>query len=676
MRSALAFLCIHAVFALAAGAASAVEVHPHAGSLPGFPAIRGAIPVLGSASALGARERLVDGAFATARAQAEHRAVEPNELGSVGCEAPFFYFSQDVCYQGGPVLRKPTVHLIFWQGKPGGIGEAKVGKFPEGPGNSVQGPGSYIGTVAQYFTDVAHDSGLETNVFAVDPQYGSETFGNYEPGVYEASFDKATDVALITEPFPVLTGKESEECSDFLAGVAEGPCVLDRGIQQEVEKVAEEKKWPTGLDSVFVLFTPPGVGSCAPEGCAYKQYCAYHGDFGGNGFTPGGQTVYANMPFVGEVSGCDSGVHPNTPAAEDDGADAVLDAASHELGEAITDPLGSQCRSKATTASECEPFSWTDAIGQEIADKCLPPESTIAGVYGEPLGEVEVNRPATDFNQLIDGHRYWTQRVWSNAATEFQGGCVQRMVHTELTPPSGARATVPVAFDGSASGSAGDPVVYWEWEFGDEATVGAPEATVSHTYAKSGVYGVTLTAFDLYGNSNTHSLNVEVGAAPSPAPTPVVPTNTTTVTVTTPAPALEHLTLTQLAAKLGLPPDGKRLSAVGRIVVGHAQCPPACAVSARLEAAVSTPGRERRSVKQRRIGSLRLTIAAKDTHAIALALNATGRVLLRREHSLKATLTVIVEDAQGASWQVVRRLTLIDTARAAGRTLSELTRRR
>lgn len=349
LRACSALICAGVVLMLGAHTAAAVEGHPHVGKLPGFPSVRGLIPALGSPAAVSAHEQLVKGAFDAARVHAEHRFVEgePNELLQAGCgEELLFYYTQDVCYQGGPVLRDPTVHLIFWQGQPGAAGETKVGNFPKGPGESTEGPGSYIGIVEQYFTDVAHDSGLETNVFAVDRQYGDELEpGRYEPGVYASTFDKATDVYVDKSPFPVLSGKASEECSDFVAKVAEGPCVLDKGIQGEVETVAAKQGWSTGLKTLFFVFTAPGVGSCEREGCAYEQYCAYHGDFGGEGiYPPGNQTIYANMPFGG-VQGCDPGVHPNSKV--DDGADAVIDAAGHEFNESITDPLGSQCKTGA-----------------------------------------------------------------------------------------------------------------------------------------------------------------------------------------------------------------------------------------------------------------------------------------------------------------------------------------
>src|SRR5665811_467471 len=93
---------------------------------------------------------------------------------------------------------------------------------------------------------------------------------------------------------------------------AKGPCLLDPDIRAAVERVAKPSE--AGLHDVYLVFTAPGVDGCFGEaGCAYKDYCAYHGDFGGDGVTPGQQTLYADLPFVGpdvpftgEVSGCDS----------------------------------------------------------------------------------------------------------------------------------------------------------------------------------------------------------------------------------------------------------------------------------------------------------------------------------------------------------------------------------
>jgi hypothetical protein len=651
-------------FAPAAGNAQGAEPHPHVGRLPGFPAIRGVVPVLGSQAAVAAHEKLVRGAFAAARARhAKGLAgpVESNE-GLAGCEnEAAFFASQDVCYRGGPVVRDATVHLIFWQGpvEEDISKEPNVGLFPAG----------YLETVKRYSEDVAHDSGTQTNVFAVDPQYGDTT----GPGRYALAFDGSSDMTLDNAPFPKHTAGECSDESEY----AHGPCLLDTDIQNEVEKVAGTSE--KGLHDVYIVLTPPGVTGCFEEAsgeCAYKQYCAYHGDFGGDGVTPGKQTLYADLPFAGvdppvtgEVSGCDSGVHPNAFAV---GADTVIDDASHELNEVITDPIGSQCKSIAK--EECERNAWTDVIGQEVADKCLPPESTVAGTYGEALGELEPGNEASRFNQLIDGDHYFTQRVWSNEAGLFEGGCVQRAIGASFSVSPGAAATVPTTLDGSASGASGDPAVYWVWSFDEGEQVGSASPRLSHTFAAPGSQEVGLTAYDAYGNAEAVVETVNVAAAPIPSPPPPTPSPPA---VKEAASTLGHFTAAQIAAKLGLPPSGRRLAGTGPFMLGRAECPPACAITMRLYAKVTRVSRKHPVARLVPVGSARhqgappgavfVRFQPGSLGELPLSLNAKGRALQRRSRTLVCKLVVTVEGQEGGTWQIVRSLILTSGGRTARR---------
>lgn len=626
---------------LAVASAQAAEPHPHVGKLPGFPAMRGVVPVLGSSAAVAARERLVTGAFAAARERSlgsngSKGTSEPNTKFIAKCtDQAAFQGTQDVCYRGGPVLHDPTIHLIFWQGG----GES----FPAG----------YGATVEQYLEDLTHDSGSQTNVFAVDRQYGEElSAGKFVAGEYALSFSRSTDVTVDSTPFPPLA---STQCKDEVPEHPNSPCLLDSDIQKEVAKVAETSE--KGLRDVYLVMTPPGVGGCfeASSGqCAYAQYCAYHGDFGGDGVTVGKQTLYADIPFVGEVAGCDSEVHPN--ALADNGADAAIDDVAHELTETVADPIGSQCKSGAIGESECEHNAWTDVIGQEVADKCLPPESTVEGTYGEPLGELLPGDEASSYNQLIDGNHYWTQRVWSNEAGVLEGGCVQRMIGASFSVSPGAAATVPATFDGSSSGAPGDPAVYWVWNFEGEQ-IGTYNPTTAFAFGQPGEHVVTLTAYDAYGNGQATAEAVVVGAAPIPSPPPAPPP--------VPAPVLikealspAHYTAAQLAVKLGLPSNGRKLAGSGRIALGHSECPPACGVTLRLYASVAAVTHGKRTTKLVSIGGLHLALAAKGNRALSLTLGANARTLLRKARTLPCRLQVTVEGPEGGIWQIVRSLTL------------------
>jgi hypothetical protein len=651
-------VCVCAALALTAGAARGAEPHPHVGRLPGYPVIRGVVPVLESGAAVSAHEQLVNGAFAAVRAREAGGLAEPNEKFLSKCDSEAsFVATQDMCYRGGPVLRDPTIHLIFWQGPvvAGVSTETNVEAFTA----------SYIETVARYFEDVSHDNGAQTNVFAVDPQYFDENSkGELVPGEYALSFENGpADVTVDPTPFP----KHVSGCSDNTE-FSQGPCLLDSDIQAEVEKVA--KSSTKGLGDLYVVLTPKGVGGCfeAESGeCAYRQYCAYHGDFGGDGHTPGDQTLYVDLPYLGEVPGCDSGVHPNEAFSEkeeeeaeqenellDGGADAVIDTASHEVNEAIADPIGSQCATNAKKASECERNAWTDVIGQEMGDKCLPPESTVFGIYGGALGEVVLGRPARAYNQEINGHPYYTQREWSNEAGLEQGGCVQRVINARFTVSTGARATVPVMLDASSSGASGDPAVYFVWTFVNGEQLGTESPTISRTFPRGGEEVVGLTAYDGSGNAETTVGAFIVGAAPIPPPPPPAPTPLVIKEPVTPG----HITSAELARRLGLPVSGKKLSGVGSIALGHAECPPACGVTLRLYAKVTTGARGRRVTKRVSIGTAHLTLAAKGTATLGLSLNAKGRAMLHKLHNLTCKLIVTVEGQEGGTWQIVRSLTL------------------
>jgi hypothetical protein len=649
---------------LCASTAFGAEPHPHVGRLPGFPAMRGAVPVLGSAAAIARHEKLIEGAFAAALARHSSPVVhpaEPNEAFFSACEEEALYFSsQDVCYRGGPVLRDPTIHLIFWQGP--------IEEDVPPLGSHVRlFPPHYMEIVERYFSDLAHDNArpnaVLANTFAVEPQYYEEDAkGTTTEGSPAVKFESSSDVEVDNSPFPTHT---AEECDD-VTSYSEGPCLLDSDLQAEAAQAA--KTTTKGLGDIYVVLTPPGVGGCFQESsgeCAYKQYCAYHGDFGGDGVTPGQQTIYADLPYLGDVVGCDSGVHPNEAFSaseekeaelgvlKDEGADALIDTANHEINEAISDPIGSQCKTGASKASECERNAWTDVIGQEIADKCLPPESTILGTYGEPLGEVLPGHPTRSYNQTIDGHPYWAQRMWSNEAGLGEGACVQRRIEASFSVSANRRASVSMTLDGSSSGAPGDPAVYWVWNFGGGEQIGTANPAISHTFAQPGTYDVGITVYDAFGNSQAGVGQFDVGAAPAPAPAATPPPPQVIKELIAPP----HLTVTQLAGKLGLPANAKKLTGVGPFTLGHAECPPACGVTLQLFAKTTTTA-NKHTTKLVLIGSVHFRLAAKGVRALSLSLNTKGKQLLHKLHRLNCKLLVSVEGQEGGSWQIARSLVL------------------
>ncbi len=129
-------------------------------------------------------------------------------------------------------------------------------------------------------------------------------------------------------------------------------------------------------------------------------FCGYHRAFGSGT----DQTVYGDLPFPPSGDACDAGQAPNGNLA----ADGMVSTLSHELNEAITDPLSQ--------------IAWNDSVGHEIGDMC-------AQTYGPPLGSTDPANPgSSEYNQVINGGKYYTQTEFSNHAFAAYGigkGCAQ-----------------------------------------------------------------------------------------------------------------------------------------------------------------------------------------------------------------------------------------------------------
>ena len=250
------------------------------------------------------------------------------------------------------VMRQNTTYAIYW--------------VPSG--QSVAD--GYETDINQFLTDVAAASGSTTNVYSVATQYYDSTgFISYQSTFGGSDVD--------TDPFP------ANGCNDQVDSV----CLTKQQIQTEIGNVIAAKGWSAGPDSLFILMTPNGVGSCYDSFgrlCSSNYYCGYHDSFSLNGQP----VVYANIPYdaTSGDGNCSSGSSPN---AND--ADAAINIISHEQNEAITDPNGN---------------AWSDRAGDEIADLCV-------WEFGKPLGG---NGPNA-YNQVINGHDYWLQEEYSNAGS-------------------------------------------------------------------------------------------------------------------------------------------------------------------------------------------------------------------------------------------------------------------
>jgi len=171
-----------------------------------------------------------------------------------------------------------------------------------------------------------------------------------------------------------------------------GNCLTDAQIQAKIASVMDAQGWTGGMNKMFLLFTSSGMGSCfdnSNSACSYTYYCAYHSYFTHNARP----VIYGNEPY-GNTSVClgSNGV-PNNGVS-----DAAATAASHEMSEAITDPLLD---------------AWSSSQGNENGDLCAYNYGTNTYDGGKA-------------NQSWAGHFFDLQQEFSNHAYATTGsGCIQ-----------------------------------------------------------------------------------------------------------------------------------------------------------------------------------------------------------------------------------------------------------
>jgi PKD repeat protein len=218
-----------------------------------------------------------------------------------------------------------------------------------------------------------------------------------------------------------------------------------------------------------------------PEPANLAYYCAYHQQTAASpmrfyAFDP---YVY-NAKYNGQLA-CDSGNYPNGPS------DGAIDGGmAHEHNESVTDPIPND--------------AWTNGAGadhgEEVGDQC-------SYSYGPTLG----THNGVAYNQVINGHYYYYQTMWSNDGHT----CLQRYTRPSSMPTANftvsAGSGLALNFDASASSSS--PAEF-SWQFNDSPpgctttcneTIESTSPTMSHTFPASGLYSVGLAAFQSSGLS-------------------------------------------------------------------------------------------------------------------------------------------------------------------------------
>ena len=275
-------------------------------------------------------------------------------------------------YHGGPVMTSATAYAIFWA----------PAKLQNGQATSL--PASYQNiqtALLQGYPGHGIDSNNTQYYMITGSLYFRFTSFVQGAGGFGGSY-------VDTSAYP------ASACSDYYTP---GNCLSDAQIQDEVKKVMALKGWTGGLNHIFFVYTSEGEGSCASFGCAYTDYCAYHGYF-----TSGSTTVlYGNEPYAAAPY-CQGGTSPNGDPAGDSAASIT----SHELTEAITDP---------------ELNAWYSADGEEIGDLC-------AWTYGTNTwagGQANQYWPVSYSNLFILGHFPITSFELQQQYDNHTASCVQ-----------------------------------------------------------------------------------------------------------------------------------------------------------------------------------------------------------------------------------------------------------
>jgi hypothetical protein len=381
------------------------------------------------------------------------RALSYQPLRRAVAPAPTDGLFSNVEYNFGPVMASNTNYAFYW----------------ESPGAPRYPPGYQRG-VDRYFRDLAHDSGGAQNVDSVSAQY-NDSSGEF------ASYDSRFGGAIIDiAPYPANGCRRA------------AICLTDAQIRTELAAYLTVHGLPMDVVHEYFFLPPPGVESCSEPGgrecsagTSHAEYCAYHSSFE---VGVRGVVVYSNDPYVTGIPECDDGNHPNASAADGQ----IEGGLTHEHNESITDPIPGS--------------AWEDTLtGEEVGDRCN-------ANMGAALGTAP---DGAAYNQVINGHLYWYEQVWSNQGHR----CLQRLAFAGAEPTAAFTATperhLTVAFDAGASTAPGGIAEYvWEFnyapysarrELAHEKTLATGAPTVSFTFPKAGSFEVGLTVFAHDGTS-------------------------------------------------------------------------------------------------------------------------------------------------------------------------------
>ncbi|HUH80987.1 MAG TPA: PKD domain-containing protein [Solirubrobacteraceae bacterium] len=191
---------------------------------------------------------------------------------------------------GNPVVHTSNVYLIYWD-----------------PTNHYHN--DWKAAIDTFLEGVNQSENAFTDVMSVDEQYTDRTNEPaYNRVTYRGSY---TDTA----PYPPAGCTDPNPLKfDEFSKTEAITCITDQQIREHIPYFIKQWSLPTGMNTIYYVLTPPGVGVCLDEGgeeghCSsfgaseesYEDsFCSYHGDVNPGGLETGDSAtiLYGVIPWT------------------------------------------------------------------------------------------------------------------------------------------------------------------------------------------------------------------------------------------------------------------------------------------------------------------------------------------------------------------------------------------